>query len=185
MARVTRWQRYADNMGLWIGEHFNSVMRRTLEKGITTLVENTQHDSSRAASHWVVIPNRGKVNPGAWREMTFNPAFGVPPVGRPGDRGRNAPAAIQHVVGREMRRSVRATIDGRSGQATVFHFSNSTPHDYDDAGGGYLDDDTPRTGNSYRENAKLEQARDAALGRMSAEFNAQMARGNVRKKPLR
>lgn len=181
MAKQNKWQRYADNVGLWIGEHFNDVMRRTLDKGITTLVAHTQHDSSRAASHWVVIPNRGRVSPGAWREMTFSPAYGRPPVGQRGDKGKNASAAVGFVRDREMRRSVNATVAGRK-PATVFHFSNSTPHDYQDGADSY----ESRPGEkSYRANAKLEEAKNAALGRMAAAFNAEHARGNVRKRPLR
>jgi len=181
--RQNKWQAYADRMGLWTGDFLNETVKASLKAGIQALVRNTVHDSSRAASHWVVIPNKGRVSPGAWKQMTFQPAHGVPPVGRPGDKGKNLPIVLKDVTDREMRRSVNKAVSGRK-PATTFLFHNVTPTAYNDTTGEY-DSDSVRSGDNYRKNAKLEEAKQAALDAMYDKFRKQWERGNTRKIPLR
>lgn len=179
-----RWGRYADRTGVWIGDLLNKTMKETLKVGVHTLVANTHMDSGRAASHWVVIPNRGNVRPGSWKQMTFNPAHGSAPVGKPGDGGRGRDKVIKAVVQREWNRSIDKVVRGARGkQATVFEFHSSVPPYYDDALGEEVGDN--EGGKSYWENAKLIEAKQAALDRMAMKFNALMAAGQARKNPLR
>lgn len=177
-----KWSRYADKFGLDIGAFFNKSIRRALKVGVQALVANTVHDSSRAAFHWVVIPSGGNVRPGAWREMTFNPAYGHPPVGRRGDKGANKGETVAFVTEREFDRAIDATV--RAPQpATRFVFSNSTPDAYDDRKGEF-DPETRRRGDMYRVNAKLERAKEAAEARMQTSFSGAIQRGELRKRPL-
>lgn len=192
-----KWHSYANRTGLWIGDLLNKHMRETLKVGVHTLVENTHMDSGRAASHWVVIPNRGNVSPGSWKQMKFNPAYNRPPVGAPGDNGKGRNEVIQAVVKREWNRSIDKVVRGSRGkQATAFEFHSSVPPYFDDSAGeesgpeesGWHREEPPfgmAMKNSYWENAKLLEAKEAALARMAQKFNALMAAGNARKNPLR
>ena len=182
MAKSARraWQDYADNVGMSLAELFNENIRETVKVGVRAVVTNTVQDSGRAAYHWVVIPNRGRVNPSSWKELKFNPAYGVPPVGRPGDKGKNSGAVINAVIGRESRRAIDATVKGRSGQATSFVFQSNVP-------ARQVDDHWGRPGDAenYRKAAKLKEAKEAALSQMKAKWDRQIALGRTRKNPVR
>lgn len=179
-----RWEKYAEETGIAIGEFFNRNMREVLRIGIKAVVENTYMDSGRAAAHWTVIPNKGNSRPGAWGQMKFpNPDYGTAPVGYPGDKaihGGSSPAVIKAVVEREWARSITRAIQGRR-PATVFTFHSSVPTHYDD--GSFTFGGTRRS--NYRENAKLEEAKQAGLTRMREKFINLHNRGDVRKIPLR
>lgn len=182
MAKSARraWQDYADKVGMNLAELFNENIRETVKVGVRAVVTNTVQDSGRAAFHWVVIPNRGRVNPGSWKELKFNPAYGVSPVGRPGDKGKNSGAVIQAVVSRESRRAIDATVKGRSGQATSFVFQSNVPaRQVDDHWG------RPADADNYRKAAKLKEAKEAALSQMKAKWDRQIALGRTRKNPVR
>ncbi len=170
-----KWSRYADRFGLDIGAFFNKSIRRALKAGVQALVANTVHDSSRAAFHWVVLPSGGAVRPGAWREMTFNPAYGHPPVGSRGDKGANKDEAVTFVTQREFDRAIDTTVRGRQ-PATRFLFENATPDQTDD---------TRNPKRSYRANANLAGAQEAAESRMQTSFSGAIQRGELRKRPLR
>jgi len=182
MAKSARraWQDYADNVGMSLAELFNENIRETVKTGVRAIVTNTKQDSGRAAYHWVVIPNRGRVNPGAWKELKFNPAYGVRPVGRPGDQGKNSAEVIKAVVNRESRRAIDATVKGRSGQATSFMFQSNVPGKLTDKEWGRPDPDS-----NYRINARLKEAKEAALSQMKAKWDRQIALGRTRKNPVR
>ena len=173
-----RWQAYADKVGVDLSELLNQGIRETLKVGVRAVAANTVQDSGRAAAHWVVIPNRGSVNPGSWKEMTFNPAYGRPPVGHPGDKGRNESSVIQAVVSRESRRAIDATVKGRKGQATAFQFQSNVPSQVNDPHWG------ANNPSNYRRNAELKEAKEVALTQMEAKWKRQIALGNQRKRPV-
>lgn len=178
MARTSarsKWQAYAERTGTDMGEFFNRNIRETLKVGIEALVKNTVHDSSRAANHWVIIPNKGKVNPGSWKEMTFQPTHGVSPVGRIGDGGTNRGLTIKAVTSRETHRSINKAVAGRE-PASVFRFQNNIPGQYNDQDGGKA----AANGQNYRLNAGLSEARAAAESVMQVKFNSLIAAGKVR-----
>lgn len=183
MASVrNRWQQAANEFGLGLEDLFNSGIRDTVKTGLRALVANTQHDSSRAANHWVVVPNRGNKNPGQWAQSTFNPVYGQPPVGKPGDKGANRQATIESVMQRESRRSIDATVKGRSGQATAFIFVSSVPETWNDIEGN---ETPPGNEQRYRENARLEEAKLAAETQMQSKWLQFVEKGKYRKTPLR
>jgi hypothetical protein len=183
-----KWQRYAERNGIWMGEHLNRTIQRSLRVGLEALVTQTQHDSSRAAFHWVLIPSAGNVRPGAWGQSRFRPQFGIPPVGQPGDRGAGSPTVVAEVVGREMRRAVMPTVKGRQ-PATRFAFYNAIPEHWDDnqqvADRPVWADRYPQKYKSYRENAQLEAAQMAAYAAMESVWANAFARDAVRRIPLR
>lgn len=182
-----KWQKYADSQGLWLGQLLNRNMREVLKIGVNTLVANTQMDSGRAAAHWVVIPNRGKVRPGAWKQMKFDPVYGRPPVGKPGDKKTESGAegeVIKAVVSREWNRAISKAISGRN-PATGFAFHSSIPPFFDDSQGVETGPSETPGIDSYWENAHLEEAKEAALSKMTQKFNALMAAARSRKNPLR
>lgn len=183
MAKSARkkWQAYADKMGADMSSLLNENIRETVKAGVRAVVTNTVQDSGRAAFHWVVIPNRGSVNPSQWNEMTFNPVYHRPPIGGPGTRGRNAQAVINAVVSRESRRAIDATVKGRSGQATSFLFQSNVPGQWNDV---TQRREQPSNGENYRHNAELAQAKSAALSQMQARWARQAALGNLRKRPV-
>lgn len=180
MSARKQWQAYADRLGADLSELFNENIRETVKAGIRAVAVNTVQDSGRAAFHWVVIPNRGRVNPGAWKELTFNPAYGRPPIGRIGDQGRNSQQVIEAVVSRESRRAIDATVKGRQGQATSFLFQSNVPGKQTDPEWGRPDPES-----NYRINAGLKEAKEAGLTQMRARWEQQLAKGNVRKRPVR
>lgn len=185
MARVSdrkKWEKYVDQFGLDLSMMFNRTIRETLKSGVRALVANTHHDSSRAANHWVVIPNRGKINRGSWKEMTFNPTYRQFPVGKIGDQGKNRQQTIDHVVERESRRSIDRTVRGRTGQASVFVFQSRVPAVWNDI----EQDETPQDHvDNYRRNAQLVEAKKVAMTQMRAKLIQQVALQNVRKKRIR
>ena len=150
-----RWQAYTERMGADLSDLFNRNIRETVKAGVRALVANTQHDSSRAAYHWVVIPNKGSVNPGSWKQMTFDPMYHRPPVGGPGDKGKNKQMVIREVVQRESSRAIDKTVKGRKGQASVFTFQNNVPGQLNDLKGTR---ELPASGENYRKQAKLKEA---------------------------
>lgn len=170
-----KFQAWADRTGMDLGMFFNRNIRETLKVGVETVVANTVHDSSRAASHWLVIPNRGKVNPSAWREMTFQPAHGVAPVGRIGDKGKNRGQAIQAVTSRETSRSIKKAVSGRT-PATKFVFQNNIPGQWDDQNQSR----DAKNDQNYRINAGLKEAKEAAESAMQTKFTRLVAAGKVR-----
>jgi hypothetical protein len=174
-----QWQSYAERVGLDLSELLNRNIRETLKVGVRAVVTNTVQDSGRAAFHWVIIPNRGAVNPGKWSEMTFNPTYYRPPIGGPGDKGKNRTAVIQAVISRETRKTIDATVKGRTGQATVFQFQSNVPSQQVDAEWG-----RPGSRSNYRLNAELAKAKEAALTQMKVKWEQQIAAGNQRKRPV-
>lgn len=183
-----KWQKYAERNGIWMGEHLNRTIQRALSAGLQALVLHTQHDSSRAAYHWILVPNAAGVRPGSWAQSKFRPAFGVPPVGHPGDLGSNKQSVISEVVSREMRRTVDRTVKGRK-PATRFVFFNAIPEHWDDetqtAQSPVWADKYPGKYKGYQENAELDQARLAAYAAMEGVWDRAFARGAIRKIPLR
>lgn len=160
-------------------------MKQVLKVGIEALVAGTHMDSGRAAAHWIIVPGGGSVstNPGARAPLGFpNPDYGQAPVGRRGDklteRGDKSRVVI-HVVGRETSKVINRSIKGRK-PATHFVFHSSVPEKFDDQ-----EKDAVGDGSNYRENAKLEQAKEAALQRMQTKFNSLVIRGQTRVNPLR
>jgi len=176
-----RWQQRADRYGEQLGALYNRNIRETLRAGVTTLVENTKMDSGRAAAHWMVIPNKGG-RPGSYAQMNFpNPDYGQGPVGRRGDSGRNSGKVIKAVVEREWSRAISNTVKGRN-PATRFMFESSVPEIWDDSEKDSVGD--ARSG-SYRDNARLAYAQQAALNRMQAKFNALVEANKYRVNVLR
>lgn len=171
-----RWHKMADNYGEQLGALYSRDIRRTLKAGIIALVENTKMDSGRAAAHWMVIPNKGG-SPGSYAQMKFpNPNYGKKPVGRPGDKGKNAASVTKFVTSREMSRTVNKQVKWPN-PATRFFFESSVPEQWNDAGRSST--------NSYRDNARLAYAYSAAIERMNAKFNALVEAGKYRVNPLR
>lgn len=177
-----KWQAAAEEFGLGLEDLLNSGIRDTVTTGLRALVANTKHDSSRAANHWVVVANRGSKNPDQWKEMKFNPAYGVSPVGRPGDKGANQTATINSVIRRETARSIKPTVRGRSGQATSFIFVSSVPDKWNDLTASPT---LPHNEEQYRLNANLEDAKAAAQSQMEAKWLQFVASGKYRKTPVR
>lgn len=174
MSQRKKFQSLAEETGIDLGQFFNRNIRETLKAGIEALVKNTHHDSSRAATHWLVIPNKGNFNYGQWKYMKFEPAHGVKPVGRIGDKGVNRAAAIKAVTSRETARAINKAVSGRN-PATKFVFHNATPESYDDRLGK-----EGGSGTNYQENARLEDARKAAESVMKNKFERLVTAGKVR-----
>lgn len=163
-----RWHQMAERYGEWLGALYNRNIRETLKSGVKTLVANTQMDSGRAAAHWMIVPNKGG-RPGSYAQMNFpNPDYGQGPVGRRGDNGRNRGKVIKAVVEREWSRAISNTVKGRN-PATRFVFESSVPEIWDDSEKDSVGD---AQSSSYRVNAKLAEAEEAAKDRMAAKFNA-------------
>lgn len=175
-----KWQRYAEQNGLWVGEFFNRNIREVLRRGLHVLTLQTHQDSGRAAAHWMLIPSGGGTRPGARAQMRFpNPDHGQTPVGQPGDGGANSAQVVRHVVEREYSKVVQKAVQGRR-PATHFAFRSSVPERWDDQ-----EKDEVGDGGNYRENARLDEASDIALAAMRQRFHHLMARGVIRKIPLR
>lgn len=176
-----RWHDMATRHGTWLGALYNRNMRETLKAGIHTLVENTKMDSGRAAAHWMLIPNKGG-RPGNYAQMHFpNPDYGEGPVGRRGSNGANRSEVVKAVVQREWSRAISKSISGRN-PATRFLFESSVPDIWDDKEKDQVGD---MPSGSYRANAKLVDAQEAALDRMDQKFNALAMAGKQRINTLR
>lgn len=176
--RGRKWEKYAEEHGLWVGGFMNRAIRETLKTGIHVLVENTKMDSGRAATHWMIVPNKMGPRTGSRKHGKFRPEYGESPVGYPGEKGRMAPQVISHVTMRETTKVIDRSVAGRR-PATVFRFYNAIPETYDERAPGIS------TQQNYHVNAQLEQAKNASLEAMSNKLLMYWSRNRyVRKVPL-
>lgn len=176
--RGRKWEKYAEQHGLWVGGFMNRAIKATLKTGIEVLVQNTHMDSGRAAVHWMIVPNKDGPRTGSRKHGKFRPEYGDSPVGYPGEKGRMAPQVVSHVTMRETVKVIDRSVQGRR-PATIFRFYNATPVTHDDTYSGIT------TKQNYHVNARLEEAKNASLEAMSNKLLQFWSRGQyVRKVPL-
>lgn len=173
-----KWEMYAEAQGMWIGGFFNRAIRGTLKVGIEVLVQNSHMDSGRAATHWMIVPNKKGPRTGSRKHGKFRPDYGESPVGYPGEKGRMSATVVSHVTQRETVKVIERAVKGRR-PATIFRFYNATPVTYDDT------HSMVKTEQNYQANARLEEAKNAALDAMGNKLLMFWSRGQyIRKDPL-
>jgi hypothetical protein len=159
----------AGRVGTDLGALFSRSIRQALLAGLLLAVQNTKHDSSNAAVHWLIAA-KGKSRPasrrfGKLRDLRATSTRpGTPPVGRRRDAGKNAALAQRFVRDRELKEVVEKLVAGRSPE-TIFYFFNA------------IDPES-----QYGENANIEEAGQMAVQETRRIFDNRVAAGQVRKK---
>jgi hypothetical protein len=151
---------YADG----IEQLINRAMRRGLLKGLEAAVENTTHDSSNAAYHWLLAASRSR--PGMRAEGQLTDRRGIAPVGKRGDKGQRRHAVASAVRQRETQKVLDKFLVGRKPDAK-WGFYNAV-----------LSDET------YAGNANIEEAGEAALEAVALAIEDEITKGNARRRPL-
>lgn len=164
-----KFARMAQQVSLDLSALFSRAIRQALLAGLVMAVQNTKQDSSNAAAHWLIAAE-GRSRPTTrrfgklrdLRETSTKPA--TPPVGRRGDKGKNAALTQRFVRDKELREVIERLVSGRD-PAKVFYFFNAL-------------DPTWR----YGQNANIEGAAQSAVQEVQRIFENRMAAGQVRKK---
>lgn len=165
-----KFSRQADQFTLYIGELFNRSMRKALRNGLETAVRETKHDSSNAGYHWLLAAKQSR--PASrkegqlkdLRETKDRPR--TPPVGKRRAGGAHKEETVTFVLNRETEKTLGKYLAGRR-PAALWSFYTSVG-----------------TNEIYAENAQVEAAGTAAVAKVVEVMEAEIKKGNARKRPL-
>lgn len=164
-----------DAISYHLSQLFTRAIKQALLDGLAVAVNETHHDSSNAAAHWMIgaRANGGNTRPasrqlGKLKDLRgTNTQAPVYPVGYRGDGGSNKAQTLKEVRARELHEVLEDLLTGRRPE-TRFYFYNA-------AGG---DDE-------YSDNAYIRYAGEQAVAATIASAERRIAAGATRKVPLK
>ena len=178
-----KFAKQADLVVADLSRLFNRNIRLSLRAGIAAAINNTVHDSSNAAYHWMVA-EASKSRPGNRREGTLRdlrqtkgvrgparPKTG--PVGFRGDAGSHRYETLNYVRSRETANVIDKYVVGRT-PSGKFYFYNPLLM------GGASPDYPSQDMEEYQFNADVEFAGEEAVAATIAAFERYASKGKLR-----